>query len=164
MRGDTELKLHLLWLRRRPRGTVTCSTTTFPLHACCGCGPVSEAFALALVLSAGALPGHASSLRISAGSNARVALRSRPITRPPTYSSTRWRGSVPITIFFDPQVSGVETAEVFTNLNRRDRATLRAAGGIEEGITPPNGNSIAPGNNSHYFAAYTMNHVTGGYQ
>ena len=32
--------------------------------------------------------------------------------------------SIPITIFFDPQMLGVETAEVFTNLNRRERAVV----------------------------------------
>jgi len=31
---------------------------------------------------------------------------------------------IPITIFFDPQVPEVQTADVFTNLNRRDRAIL----------------------------------------
>lgn len=73
--------------------------------------------------------------------------------------------SIPITIFFDPGVSNVEFAEVFTNLDRRDRADDDANGdGIEDGILPPNGNSIAAGDDSHYFKAHTMSLVSGGYQ
>lgn len=48
------------------------------------------------------------------------------------------RESVPITIFFDPQVTGVEWAECFTNLNGRDWATADPNGnGVQEGISPP---------------------------
>src|SRR5947209_3558248 len=54
---------------------------------------------------------------------------------------------IPITIFCDPQTLGVETVEVLTNLNRRDRAQQDADGdGIEDGIKPPNANNIAAGN------------------
>jgi glycosidase len=73
--------------------------------------------------------------------------------------------SIPITIFFDPGTTGVEFAEVFTNLNRRDRADDDAnSDGIEDGILPPNGNDIAAGNDANYFKAHTMQLVSGGYQ
>lgn len=73
--------------------------------------------------------------------------------------------SIPVTIFFDPQMNGVQTCEIFTNLNRRERAQLDANGdGIEDGIKPVDGNSIAAGNDTHYFKAYTMSLVSGGYQ
>lgn len=73
--------------------------------------------------------------------------------------------SIPVTVFFDPQTLGVESAEVFTNLNRRDRAQLDANGdGIEDGIKPPPGNAIPAGNDANYFKAYPMTLVAGGYQ
>lgn len=73
--------------------------------------------------------------------------------------------SIPVTIFFDPQMLGVETCEVFTNLNRRDRAQLDANGdGIEDGIKPVDGNLITAGNDNHYFKAHPMSLVSGGYQ
>jgi glycosidase len=73
--------------------------------------------------------------------------------------------SIPITIFFDPQATNIETCEVFTNLNRRERAQLDANGdGIEDGIKPVDGNTIAAGNDNHYFKTYPMNLVSGGYQ
>ncbi len=73
--------------------------------------------------------------------------------------------SIPVTIFFDPQMLGVETCEVFTNLNRRERAQLDANGdGIEDAIKPVDGNLITAGNDNHYFKAHTMSLVSGGYQ
>ena len=73
--------------------------------------------------------------------------------------------SIPITVFFDPQTFGVESAEVLSNLNRRDRATVDADGdGIQDGIKPPNANNIPAGNDANYFKAYTMSLVSGGYQ
>ncbi|MCP5537070.1 MAG: hypothetical protein H7A51_12695 [Akkermansiaceae bacterium] len=73
--------------------------------------------------------------------------------------------SIPITIFFDPGTTGVESAEVFTNLNRRDRADDDAnSDGIDDGILPPDGNAIAAGDDSHYFKAHSMGLVAGGYQ
>ena len=49
--------------------------------------------------------------------------------------------SIPITIFFDPGTTGVDEADIFTNLNNRDKANLDANGdGIPDGIQPPNGN------------------------
>ena len=72
--------------------------------------------------------------------------------------------SIPITIFFDPGTTGVESAEVFTNLNRRDKAHLDADGdGKEDGIVFPDGNNIPAGNDNNYFKAYTMNLTSGGY-
>src|SRR5207237_5829543 len=44
--------------------------------------------------------------------------------------------SIPLTILFSPNTSNVLTAEVYSNLNRRDRAALDANGdGIEDGIS-----------------------------
>src|SRR6266550_541829 len=43
-----------------------------------------------------------------------------------------------ITFFFDPQVLGVESVEVFTNLNRREFAARDSNGdGVPDGILPP---------------------------
>ena len=65
--------------------------------------------------------------------------------------------SIPLTILFSPNASGVTTAEVFSNLNRRDRATQDANGdGIEDGIVPPDGNTIVAGDDNNYYKAYTM--------
>jgi glycosidase len=73
--------------------------------------------------------------------------------------------AIPMTVFFDPQAVGIETCEVFTNLNRRDRAGLDANGdGTEDGILPVNGNAIAAGDDGNYYKAYSMNPVSGGYQ
>lgn len=73
--------------------------------------------------------------------------------------------SVPVTVFFDPQTLGVESCEILTNLNRRDRAVLDADGdGIHDGIKPPNANTIPAGSDAHYFKAYPMSLVSGGYQ
>jgi hypothetical protein len=73
--------------------------------------------------------------------------------------------SVPITIFFDPQQLGVESVDVFTNLNRRDKAAADPDGrGVQEGISPPSGTAIATGDDRHYFKAYRMDPVSGGYR
>ena len=73
--------------------------------------------------------------------------------------------TIPMTFFFDPQMLGVESAEIFTNLNRRNRAQLDAnTDGIEDGIKPPPGDAIPAGNDANYYKAYTMNLVSGGYQ
>ncbi len=72
--------------------------------------------------------------------------------------------SIPITIFFDPQTLGVETAEVFTNLNRRDRADDDANGdGTQDGILPVDGNTIPSGSDDHYFKPHTMSVGADGY-
>ena len=65
--------------------------------------------------------------------------------------------SIPISLLFSPGQTNVTNAEIFSNLNRRDRATMDADGdGIEDGIVIPNGNLIAAGNDNHYYKAYTM--------
>jgi len=110
-------------------------------------------------------PATASSLRISTGAAARLPEEvEADYTTSHLFIDEVAGDSIPITIFFDPQVLGVQTAEVFTNLNRRDRATLRSPQEIEEGIRPPDGNTISAGDDGHYYKAYTMAPVTGGYQ
>ncbi|MEO8617380.1 MAG: hypothetical protein ABI600_19770, partial [Luteolibacter sp.] len=73
--------------------------------------------------------------------------------------------SVPLTFFLDTQTTSpsvVETAEILTNLNRREHATMDANfDGIEDGIVPPNADNIPAGNDSNYFKAYTMTPVSG---
>lgn len=68
--------------------------------------------------------------------------------------------SQPLTILFSPNQPNVVAAEVFTNLNRRDKATTAYtdANGIatEEGIEPYDGNAIALGDDTHYYKAYSM--------
>jgi hypothetical protein len=65
--------------------------------------------------------------------------------------------SIPLTLLFSPNASNVVTAEIFSNLNRRDRATQDANGdGIEDGVVPPDGNTIVAGDDSNYYKAYTM--------
>jgi hypothetical protein len=65
--------------------------------------------------------------------------------------------AVPLAILFSPGVSNVVEADVFSNLNRRDQAGLDANGdGIEDGILPPDGNTIATGDTNNYYEAYAM--------
>ena len=127
-------------------------------------------FALSGALfSAGSLL--ASSLKISAGS----ATRQNAIEVEGDYTTSHVfvnevaGDSIPFTIFFDPGTTGVQTAEVFTNLNRRDMAALSFTDpdtGIvtEEGIKPPGGSSLVAGDDTHYYKATTMALVAGGYQ
>ena len=64
--------------------------------------------------------------------------------------------SKPLAITFAPGEANVTDVEIFTNLNRRDRAQLDANGdSIEDGIKPPDGNNVVVGDNN-YFTAYTM--------
>jgi glycosidase len=64
---------------------------------------------------------------------------------------------VPLTILFSPNASNVVEADAFSNLNRRDHATMDANGdGIEDGIVPPDGNTIASGDTNNYYEAYVM--------
>ena len=64
---------------------------------------------------------------------------------------------IPLTVLFFPNTSNVTTAEVFSNLNRRERAVLDANGdGIEDGIVPPDGGTIVAGDDNNYYKAYTM--------
>ena len=65
--------------------------------------------------------------------------------------------TLPVTIVFTPGQPNVTNAEVFSNLNRREYATNDANGdGIEDGIVPPDGNTILAGNTNNYYRAYTM--------
>jgi hypothetical protein len=121
--------------------------------------------AATLAMLAAAVPAAASTLRVSAGSAQRAANEvEADYTTSHVLISETAHESVPITVFFDPQVTGVETAEVFTNLDRRDWVTADPNGnGVEEGISPPSGNSIAAGDDRHYYKAYPMSLVPGGY-
>jgi hypothetical protein len=66
----------------------------------------------------------ASSLKISPGSDQRTSSElEADYTISHVLINEGARESVPITVFFDPQVTGVESGEVFTNLDRRDWAT-----------------------------------------
>jgi hypothetical protein len=106
----------------------------------------------------------ASSLRISTGSAQRASEVEADYTTSHVMISETAQETVPITVFFDPQVTGVATAEVFTNLNRRDWVTAAPNGdGLQEGIVPPPGNGIAAGDERHYYKAYTMSPIAGGY-
>jgi len=70
--------------------------------------------------------------------------------------------SKPLTITFAPGQANITDVEVFTNLNRRDRAQLDANGdGIEDGIKPPDGNNATVGDNN-YFTAHTMTNAGAG--
>ena len=69
--------------------------------------------------------------------------------------------SIPMSIVFQPNAQNVDptTVQVFTNLNRRDYATLpwTDSFGIatEEGINPPSGDVVST-NDNHYYKAYAM--------
>ena len=66
--------------------------------------------------------------------------------------------SIPLDIVFKPGQSNVTAFEVYTNLNRRDRADVDANGdGYPDGISGPDGATIVAGDDSHYFKAHAMN-------
>jgi hypothetical protein len=108
----------------------------------------------------------AASLKVSANSAVRAASEVEGnYSTSHVFLNEATAQEIPFTIFFDPQMLGVETAEVFTNLNRRDRAGLDAnADGIHDGIKSVPGSLVAAGSDDHYFKAYTMTGVSGGYQ
>ena len=71
--------------------------------------------------------------------------------------------AMPLTILFSPNQLNLNAVEIFSNLNRRDRATLDADGdGIEDGIMPPDGNKIVAGDDNNYYKAYSMTATGGG--
>lgn len=71
--------------------------------------------------------------------------------------------AVPLTIVFQPNAANLTQVETYSNLNRRDRATVDADGdGIEDGILPPSGNLVVAGSDAHYFKAYSMSNAGGG--
>ena len=119
-----------------------------------------------ICLLVGASLADASTLKISANSATRLAAEVEGnYTATHLYVDEIASDSLPITIFFDPQMTGVESCEIFTNLNRRERAQLDTNGdGIEDGIKSPSGSAIPAGNDANYYKAYTMTLVSGGYQ
>jgi hypothetical protein len=74
--------------------------------------------------------------------------------------------SIPVTVVFSPNTNNVVEADVYSDLNRRSfvtTPTVDANGNpTEEGICPPNGNTIATGDNTHYYKAYPMAYIGGG--
>ncbi len=74
--------------------------------------------------------------------------------------------ALPVTVLFSPNTNNVVEADVFSNLNRRNLATLPGidANGVasEEGISPANGNFLATGDDTHYYKAYAMTNFGGG--
>lgn len=62
-----------------------------------------------------------------------------------------------------PNEANVTEAQLFTNLNQRDRAGLDANGdGIHDGILPPDGSLITAAMTNTYYRAYTMANIGGG--
>ena len=71
--------------------------------------------------------------------------------------------AVPLTLLFSPNQPNLTAVEIFSNVNRRDRATLDANGdGLEDGIITPDGNLIVAGDDNNYYKAYTMTATGGG--
>ena len=71
--------------------------------------------------------------------------------------------AVPLTVLFTPNAANLTHVELFSNLNRRDRATADADGdGVEDGIRSPNGDLVVAGADTHYFKAYAMTDIGGG--
>ena len=74
--------------------------------------------------------------------------------------------SIPVTVVFSPNTNNVIEADVYSDLNRRSYVatpTVDANGNpTEEGICPPNGNTIATGDDTHYYKAYPMTYIGGG--
>ncbi|MDQ2949110.1 MAG: hypothetical protein M3Y27_24755, partial [Acidobacteriota bacterium] len=68
-----------------------------------------------------------------------------------------------LAIVFEPSVANVDptTVQVFTNLNRRDKAT-QVFNGYEEGIQPPSGDVVGT-DDAHYYKAYTMTQTATGH-
>src|SRR5437868_15281932 len=95
--------------------------------------------AASLAILAAAESAAASSLRVSAGSAQRTANEvEADYTTSHVLISETARQSLPITVFFDPQVTGVESAEIFTNLNRRGWATrIPMAMASKKGLVSP---------------------------
>lgn len=71
--------------------------------------------------------------------------------------------TVPLSIVFQPGEANVTEAEVFTNLNRRDRADVDANGdGYPDGISAIDGNLLVAGDDSQYYRAWPMTFSGGG--
>ena len=112
------------------------------------------------------LPAAASTLKVTVGSATRVTGSEVEgnYAAAHVFVDETAGDSVPFTFFFDPQTTGVQAVELFTNLNRRDRATVDAnSDGIEDGIKPPPGSLVTAGSDAHYYKAYPLGLVNGGY-
>lgn len=71
--------------------------------------------------------------------------------------------SIPLNVVFQPGESNITQAEIFTNLNRRDRAGNDANNdGYPDGISGPDGNALVAGDDSQYYKAYTMTNAGAG--
>ena len=74
---------------------------------------------------------------------------------------------IPVAVFFDPGTAAVDpnTVQIYTNLNRRDYATLAYTDSFgiatQEGIEPPSGDVVGT-DDSHYYKAYAMAAASGG--
>mgnify|MGYP005989677965 CR=1 FL=1 len=65
--------------------------------------------------------------------------------------------SIPLDIVFAPGEANLTEVEVYTNLNRRDRADEDANNdGYDDGISGIDPNLLIAGDDAHYFKAYTM--------
>lgn len=68
-----------------------------------------------------------------------------------------------LTCVLTPNEANVTAAELFSNLNNRDRAGLDANGdGIDDGILPPDGSLITSAMTNTYYQAYVMTNIGGG--
>jgi glycosidase len=68
-----------------------------------------------------------------------------------------------LTCVLTPNEANVVVAEIFSNLNHRDRAGLDANGdGIHDGILPPDGSLISTNTVNPYYQPHTMTPVGGG--
>ena len=71
--------------------------------------------------------------------------------------------AVPLTILFTPNAANLTQVEFFSNVNRRDRASVDADGdGVEDGIRQPSGDLVVAGSDTHYFKAYAMTNIGSG--
>src|SRR5208282_2289698 len=74
--------------------------------------------------------------------------------------------SIPVTVLFSPNTNNIVEADVYSDLNRRNFVTTPTldanSNPTEEGIYPPNGNTIATGDDTHYYKAYPMTYIGGG--
>lgn len=68
--------------------------------------------------------------------------------------------SIPLEINFAPGEPNITEAEIYTNLNRRDRAGIDANNdGYPDGISALDGNDLVAGDDTHYYRAYPMTEV-----
>ena len=71
--------------------------------------------------------------------------------------------AVPLTILFTPNAANLTQVEFFSNVNRRDRATLDADGDlVEDGIRSPSGDLVVAGADTHYYKSYAMTNIGSG--